>query len=118
MYEHGATHSCWCGECRKAYDAARWQANKLLRKEQKRRQVREVKAWFFEFKSTIVCVDCRSSVHPAALQWDHLPGVEKVANVSDLIESGLRLKALKEMEKCEPVCANCHAVRTYTRSRA
>ncbi|MCP9496238.1 MAG: hypothetical protein MSG64_17475 [Pyrinomonadaceae bacterium MAG19_C2-C3] len=109
--------TCWCAVCRKLYDAARWQATKDIRRNQKKIQVKNVKAWFFEMKSKIPCSDCSNTVHPAALQFDHPPGAEKIDNISNMVESGLRLKALHEIEKCQPVCANCHAVRTYTRRR-
>lgn len=49
------------------------------------------------------------------MQWDHLPGTLKLGDISSLI--GLpRERVLAELAKCELVCANCHAARTYRRS--
>lgn len=45
------------------------------------------------------------------MQWDHLPGSAKIDEVSNMV----REKILKEIAKCEPVCANCHCIRTYER---
>lgn len=62
------------------------------------------------------CADCRQMLEPEALQWDHIPGTEKIATVSDLVRQGAsRAKIEAEIEKCELVCANCHASRTVAR---
>jgi hypothetical protein len=49
------------------------------------------------------------------MQWDHLPGHEKVADLGSLARQGSRKRVLEEIEKCELVCANCHAIRSYRR---
>jgi ribosomal protein L44E len=60
------------------------------------------------------CVDCGFNSHPEALQFDHVSG-EKVKNVAALISNSTLEAAMKEIEKCEVVCANCHAIRTANR---
>lgn len=61
------------------------------------------------------CVDCGYSVHAVALQFDHI-GDDKKQSVSDLISSDYSWQTiLKEIEKCEVRCANCHAVVTAHR---
>jgi hypothetical protein len=52
------------------------------------------------------------------MQWDHLPGTEKAANLGDLARRGNRARVLDEIAKCELVCANCHAMRTFSRRGA
>ena len=60
------------------------------------------------------CVVCGYNAHPAALDFDHLPGKTKVATIAKLF-SGLKEQLLlEEIKKCEVVCANCHRVRTAT----
>jgi len=49
------------------------------------------------------------------MQWDHLPGVEKLGDISGSLRNHSRTKILAETAKCELVCANCHAIRTYKR---
>ena len=49
------------------------------------------------------------------MQWDHLPGMEKLAEVSNLIRRLCKARVLEEIAKCELVCANCHAIRTVNR---
>ena len=55
---------------------------------------------------------------PAVMHWDHLPGHEKVKDVGRLAANHNRSQVLAEIEKCELVCANCHALRTLSRMTA
>lgn len=50
-----------------------------------------------------------------AMQWDHLPGTEKLGEISGRLARRARGLILSEIAKCELVCANCHAIRTYQR---
>lgn len=59
------------------------------------------------------CADCGYREHPAALQFDHVRG-EKLFPLSAGRHRARRL-VLAEIEKCDVVCANCHAIRTVTR---
>ena len=110
-------HQPWCKPCRKVYDAAYHQRVRDRRRQQKRRRKQEFLAWYWAFKEGLVCTDCGRSYHHAAMAWDHLPGCVKVADVGDLVRHASKRLVLEEIEKCEPVCANCHAVRTFTRGR-
>ena len=106
----------WCKVCRQAYDAEYHRATwGTARREQKRARQREFAAWFRALKDGRPCTDCGGIFDPAVMQWDHLPGMEKRANVSDLARKGSRRLVLAEVEKCELVCANCHALRTVRR---
>ena len=61
------------------------------------------------------CKDCGYSAHAQALQFDHIHDNKK-ASVSNLIRSDYSWKTImKEIEKCEIRCANCHAVMTAYR---
>lgn len=54
--------------------------------------------------------------HHAAMQWDHRPGTVKCFELASVAKRYLtREQVLAEIAKCELVCANCHAVRTYNR---
>lgn len=62
------------------------------------------------------CIDCRVEFRHWVLQFDHVRG-RKLGNVCDMLiqpEEQLR----KEIAKCDVVCANCHADRTYQRGVA
>lgn len=58
--------------------------------------------------------DCGYAAHPAALSFDHVQG-QKLGNVSELIK---RAWSVIEISKCEIVCLNCHAIRTWSRAVA
>jgi hypothetical protein len=70
-----------------------------------------------EMKLASGCKDCGYNGSADALQFDHLPGFTKLADVSDLTSRGKRKRAMQEIAKCEVVCANCHAVRTCNRRK-
>lgn len=50
------------------------------------------------------------------MQWDHKPGFEKLGDVSGDFWGRGREEVLAEIAKCDLVCANCHAIRTFTRA--
>lgn len=52
------------------------------------------------------------------MEFDHLPGTTKHSDVATLVVRGCTQLAYAEVLKCELVCANCHAVRTYERREA
>lgn len=71
--------------------------------------------WYDKLKD-YPCLDCSVSYPPYVMEWDHLPQFEKVMNVSKMRVKRLKRETiLAEIAKCELVCANCHAVRTYDR---
>jgi hypothetical protein len=110
-------YQSWCKACKSTYAAEYYVRNRAKRVEYNRRQRQEASAFYLELKTGQPCSDCGEVFHPAAMQWDHLPGVDKVADVAELYR-GSRARVLKEIEKCELVCANCHAVRTHNRRQA
>lgn len=104
----------YCKVCRKIVD------NQFYRRDpDKRRQLAQnhraaTRALNQDLKNA-PCADCGQVFHFAAMQWDHLPGTEKINEVSNLVGNGRTRQFLAEIAKCELVCANCHAVRTYNR---
>lgn len=62
------------------------------------------------------CVDCEKKYPYWVMQFDHLPGREKITNISALVGEGCtKERLLSEISKCELVCANCHSNRTFHR---
>jgi hypothetical protein len=110
-------HQPWCKSCRKAYDAAYHQRVRERRKEQKRRKKEEFQAWYRAMKESLPCTDCGGCYHHAAMQFDHLPGFEKRGELGRVQRYASLQLVLDEIAKCEIVCANCHAVRTFERAR-
>ena len=63
----------------------------------------------------VPCADCGVQYHFSAMQFDHVEG-EKTFEIGTKYSS-VSLSALKaELAKCDVVCANCHSVRTYSRT--
>ena len=65
------------------------------------------------------CQDCGGTFAPWVMDFDHREPSEKSFNVTSsraMLMSRSRL--MVEIEKCDIVCANCHAVRTYEWVRA
>jgi hypothetical protein len=62
------------------------------------------------------CVDCGVKYPYYVMQYDHI-STDKLAGVSYLIRYGRPQEVLDEIEKCELVCANCHAIRTWSRHK-
>jgi len=60
------------------------------------------------------CVDCGNS-NILVLDFDHVRG-EKITNISKMVSNGSSLRTLlREIEKCEIRCSNCHRIVTYLR---
>ena len=79
--------------------------NRLIRKRNK--------AFIDEVKGTNPCMDCGVSYPPYVMQFDHIVDGKR-GNVADMARSGFSLENLQsEIDKCELVCANCHAERTH-----
>ena len=76
-------------------------------------QKQQFKKMLAEIKKASGCVDCGES-NPIVLDFDHIR--DKKYNISRMIHDGFSWKAIvKEMQKCEVVCANCHRIRTHNR---
>lgn len=63
------------------------------------------------------CLDCNIKYPTYVMQFDHVRGVKTIAIGS----ATARLKDIarlnEEIAKCEVVCANCHAERTFKRKQ-
>jgi hypothetical protein len=68
-----------------------------------------------KIKESSPCKDCNISYPYYIMHFDHLNASEKIDKVSSILQNGGLKNAIKEIEKCELVCANCHAIRTWKR---
>lgn len=58
------------------------------------------------------CADCGSIFPPYVMDFDHMRGSKKVANIASM--TGWSIEAIKkEIDKCDVVCSNCHRIRTH-----
>lgn len=104
-----------CKLCKREVNKAHYAANRemhYLKRDRNRAKYRE---WYRALKDH-PCTDCGQKYHFAAMEWDHLPGFTKLANVGTLVQRGAsKQRILEEISKCELVCKNCHGVRTWKR---
>ena len=64
--------------------------------------------WFKEYKRSKSCIYCGES-HPACIDFHHREPAEKEITPSHMIQQGWSIpRMMKELMKCDPVCANCH----------
>lgn len=109
----------YCKECRAEIDHALYErrVGRLVKRgpRPRRTQGENQGAWLSSLKEGRPCTDCGRVYPPEAMQWDHLPGLPKLGDISSL-RGAPREEVLAEIAKCELVCANCHAARTYRRS--
>jgi hypothetical protein len=99
-------------EYRKAYAATHYRANKsdyLARNKRYKQHLRKI---FNDLKSK-PCVDCGQTFPPFVMDFDHRDQNSKSGEVSRMVLKSQLKDALKEVEKCDVVCANCHRVRTH-----
>lgn len=82
--------------------------NRELRKRRRERNELYIKY----LKAVSTCTDCGSRKD---LTFDHLPGMEKKACVSNLVHKATLLGLKKEIAKCEIVCWPCHQRRENNR---
>ena len=70
-------------------------------------------AWLRDLRR-VPCDDCREMFPPHMMDFDHRDPSKKLFTIAGghaLLKS--RGKLIAEVEKCDVVCANCHALRTY-----
>lgn len=79
--------------------------------------VKSRRAAFDALKIERGCYDCGGFFPPEALDWDHLPGTQKLFPIAEALSQGIPLeKIFSEIEKCQCVCACCHRTRTRNRN--
>ena len=101
----------------KEYHRAWYQRNKVRRAAQinasRKRRIRYMYEEIKTYKTHKGCADCKET-DPIVLEFDHLK--DKEDDVSKMLYSARPwCVVLREIEKCDVVCRNCHARRTFSR---
>jgi hypothetical protein len=110
----------WCRECRRAWGRDYSRQRRASGKDRQtgvvnRARVRN-RQYVYDHLQARPCADC-GEADPIVLEFDHVRGGPKVANVAYLVNRGYGLEALDaEIAKCDVVCANCHRRRTARRA--
>lgn len=114
----GKTYQGWCKPCAKEYDKGWHKVNKEKRNKDKllRRSERAltIRQKLDDLKKG-PCKDCGRSYIPFAMDFDHLE--DKFKDISCMRTGCYSFKTiLKEVAKCDLLCATCHRIRTYNRN--
>ena len=106
-------HQSYCKECGKKLTRSHYRNNKRqyldrnVRSYMKRRElVRQIKSR--------ACADCSIQYPFYVMDFDHREGEIKKYELNRVDRMTTRA-LLREIEKCDVVCANCHRIRTYKR---
>jgi hypothetical protein len=106
-----------CKPCRAEMDHARYEQRVGRAVDpHPQRSERGRKAWLTSLKADRPCTDCGRLFPTPVMQWDHRPGYEKLGEISVDFWGKTRQEVLDEIAKCDLVCANCHAIRTFSRN--
>jgi len=69
-----------------------------------------------EMKKDMSCVYCGIS-NPLCIDFDHIDRSSKIATPATMITGGYKWDdVITEIEKCQPVCANCHRMKSILES--
>lgn len=78
--------------------------------------VAEKAAYIRNLKNDVPCWDCGIAYPYYVMQFDHVTGA-KLFNLSEGPRRSMS-EIDEEASKCQIVCSNCHAERTFNRQRA
>lgn len=108
----------YCRDCRNEYDRRYYaERGRPARRARQRAAIDAARAWMAGLKEGIPCADCGGTFPVYVMHWDHLPGYEKLDEISSMVANRSREVVLEELKKCELVCANCHVLRTIDPQR-
>ena len=99
-----------CRQCSSLASKERYVNMKPEDYARRKQNKKDVRIQLFEYKRTQSCVDCGED-DPIVLDFDHRSQKNKTASVAQLTNYSWT-KVLKEIEKCDVRCANCHRRRT------
>jgi hypothetical protein len=120
FYEKGKCKDCYklyYQENKERYAERFQKCKKSLRKRENKIRERN-RTLVQNIKNKTPCADCGVSYPHYMMDFDHLPHVEKIANISWLAGHSSWKIVQQEIAKCEVVCANCHRKRTWNRLKS
>ena len=106
----------WCKACQREYSRKHYRANKkdhLERRKLNRYGERKQKLERLRSLKSRPCMDCSIEYPYYVMQFDHRDPSLKSFTISDNIDQKSLEQLVNEARKCDVVCANCHAERTW-----
>jgi hypothetical protein len=106
--KHGSCLECWKEIRKESYEK-----NKSVTLKRNKKNIAKTREWYHEYKSTLKCSKC-SENHPACLEFHHRDSSTKDQEVSIMLRGTISKENLmKEIEKCDVLCSNCHKKHHY-----
>ncbi len=107
------TRSSNCKICSRRFVRNHYYKNRLyyIKKAKERNKARrlEIKKWVWSYLNNNSCVDCGEN-DPIVLEFDHM--FDKISAISRMHRNFSLNAVIKEIEKCQIRCANCHRRKT------
>jgi len=95
-------------EYNKKYCRKRYLANKKYYLTRVKKRIQRLKKWYKNYKSKLKCSRCPEN-NPACLDFHHKKGKKEELISRMIYVKGWGIeRMLKEIEKCEVLCSNCH----------
>ncbi len=103
----------YCRECKAGYDHNYYSKNRATHYQRVKRLLAENRTKLWDYLDSHSCVDCGEK-NPIVLEFDHIKK-GKVGSISYLLsrQRWSWASLLKEIDKCEVRCANCHRIKTF-----
>jgi hypothetical protein len=95
-----------CKVCQRSYKIKYYNSNKQSHYDRNKITQGKIKEYILGIKSK-GCTIC-DEASPECIDFHHLDPKQKEDNISGIHYFGSLKRAVREMEKCIPVCANCH----------
>ncbi len=93
------------------YTASKWRRDNIGKQ---RMYILGRQAGLHWYKVTKGCTDCGAKDY-RILEFDHVPELDDGTSRCDVRSTMSMVRLMHEISKCEVVCGNCHAIRTYQR---
>jgi hypothetical protein len=103
----------YCRDCGKELTRSHYRRRKRLYLDRNLRAYNERRLMVIAAKSR-PCVDCGVQYPYYVMDFDHREGVTKEFSLHR-VQNATKRAILREIAKCDVVCANCHRERTYQR---
>ena len=96
-----------CKSCCKKRDQKSYQKRKTSVIKYQKWRYGENRIWLNEYKKSCKCTKCKED-RWYILDFHHKDPTMKEGDISNLIKSSIK-KVLEELQKCIPLCKNCHS---------
>ena len=112
-YDRPGQYQHLCRACNSDYGKEWHRKNKDRRVVAAVKRRKELREWVADQKRGKPCTRCGYLGIPAALHWHHKDPSEKSFTISTGIDRHGKETIRAELQKCELLCANCHAEVTW-----